>query len=159
AVRRLASVRPLLGRVVEGQLLGPLAEAAAEMALARGDPAMARTEIAVVFERLMPTPGYISRLGPLLALGVRTEADVSEVARARHDADTLAASRAIAAGYVDTMRELQQAAAGGLPNFLSQADAWLALCAAEFARLEGVDDATAWDRAASAFEAIPMAYP
>jgi DNA-binding CsgD family transcriptional regulator/tetratricopeptide (TPR) repeat protein len=159
AGRRLASVRPLLGRVVEAQLLGPLAEAAAEMALSGGDPAAARTEIANVFGRVAPTPGYISRLGPLLALGVRTEADLSEVARAQHDDEALEASRAIAAGYVDTMRGLQEAAAGGLPNFLSQADAWLALCAAEFARLEGLDDASAWDRAATAFEGIPMAYP
>jgi DNA-binding CsgD family transcriptional regulator/tetratricopeptide (TPR) repeat protein len=159
AGRRLASVRPLLGRVVEGQLLGPLAEAAAEMALARGDPAAARTEIASVFERVTPVPGYISRLGPLLALGVRTEADLSELARARHDDDSLEASRAIAAGYVDTMRGLTDAAVGGLPNFLSQAEAWLALCAAELGRLEGLDDASAWDRASTAFEAIPMAYP
>ena len=156
---RLAVARPLTERVVEAQFTCPLAEAAAELALWRGDPGAARTEIAAVFNRMTPFAGHISRLGPLFALAIRAEADASELARAKRDEASLATSEAIARGYLETIRELRAAAAVGLPNFLSQADAWLALSEAEFARLEGQDAPDAWARSATAIAAIPMPYP
>ena len=159
AAGRLAATRPLIKRVVEAQFVSPLAEAAAELALWRGDPGGARSEIAAVFERLAAVPAYISRLGPLLALGVRAEADASQMARARGDREALTAARAIARQYLETMQQMRVAAAAGLPNFLSQAEAWLAAGEAETARLAGSDEPASWVRCASAFEAIPMPYP
>jgi DNA-binding CsgD family transcriptional regulator len=159
ASTRLAAARPLIERVVEAQFVGPLAEAAAELALWRHDPIEARNEIAAAFDRLAAVPAYISRLGPLLALGVRAEADASELARARHDEEALEASKGIAGRYLETMRGLRDAAVARLPNFLSQAEAWLVQCEAEIARLDGVDDPASWARCAHAFEVLPMAYP
>jgi DNA-binding CsgD family transcriptional regulator len=159
ASARLAIARPLIGRAVEGQLIGPLAEAAAELALWQARPLEARTEIAAACERLPAEPGYISRLGPLLALGVRAEADVAEIARARRDEHGLSASRVVARGHLETMQRLRDTAVARLPNFVSQADAWLAACQAEATRLEQRSDPVAWDRCADAFGTIPMAYP
>jgi DNA-binding CsgD family transcriptional regulator/tetratricopeptide (TPR) repeat protein len=156
---RLAATRPLIERVIEAQFVGPLAEAAAELALWRRDPIEARNEIAAAFDRLATVPAYISRLGPLVALGVRAEADASELARARRDEEAVATSKEIARRHVESMRGLRDAAVAGLPNFLGQAEAWLALCEAEIARLDGRDELASWTRCASAFEVIPMAYP
>jgi DNA-binding CsgD family transcriptional regulator len=90
---------------------------------------------------------------------VRAEADASQEARARGDQEALTASGTIAREYLDSMQQLRDAAADGLPNFLSQAEAWLALCEAETARLAGNDEPSSWTRCANAFEAIPMPYP
>jgi DNA-binding NarL/FixJ family response regulator/tetratricopeptide (TPR) repeat protein len=159
AAARFAVARALIDRVVEAQFVSPMAEAAAELALWRGDPLGARAEIAALFDRLDVVPAYISRLGPLLALSVRAEADASEVARPRRDAAALAASDAIVRAHLDVMRALHAEAAGRRRNFLSQADSWLALCEAEAARQAGSDESAVWARAAVAFEAIPMPYP
>jgi DNA-binding CsgD family transcriptional regulator len=159
AASRLARARPLIERAVEAQLIAPLAEAAAELALWQEDGLRARAEVAAACERVVGGPAYISRLGPILALGVRAEADVAEQARAQRDDGALATSRDIARGYLETMETLRNDAAARLPNFLSQAEAWLAQCQAEVARLEGDDDPSVWARCASAFGAIPMAYP
>jgi DNA-binding CsgD family transcriptional regulator/tetratricopeptide (TPR) repeat protein len=156
---RLAIARPLTERVVEAQFTCPLAEAAAELALWRGDPRRARIEIAAVLDRLTPFPGHISRLGPLFAMGVRAEADASELARAKRDDRALVESETIARGHLDTIRTFRDAAASSLPNFLSQAEAWLALSEAEFDRLQGQDAPEAWARSAAALGAIPMPYP
>ncbi|HEX5013455.1 MAG TPA: AAA family ATPase [Candidatus Limnocylindrales bacterium] len=158
AAARLAVARPLIDRVIEAQFVSPLAEAAAELALWRGDTLGARTEIATAFERLEPIEAYISRLGPLFALGVRAEGDAAELARARRDEAAVAASTRIARGYVATISRLRDRAAADLPNFLSQASGWCALCEAEMGRVEGADAPEAWARAAAALDAIPMPY-
>jgi DNA-binding CsgD family transcriptional regulator/tetratricopeptide (TPR) repeat protein len=159
AASRLATARPQTVRVVEPQLFAPLAEAAAELALWQGDAPMARAEIAAALERVDTVPAYISRLGPILALGARAEADIGELARARRDPSAVETSRAIARGHLEAMAGLRHAAADGLPNFLSQAYAWYAQCVAEVARLDGDDDPGVWAECARAFAAIPMAYP
>ena len=155
---RLGIARPLVGRVVEAQFLAPLVEAAAELALWRGDPVAARAEISAAFERLDPRPAYVTRIGPLFALGLRAEADAAERARASQDDRSLVTSRTLARRYLETLRGLWEVAAAGQPNFLSQAEAWLAQCEAEFERLEGRDDPASWARCAEAFGAIPMVY-
>ena len=159
AATRLATARPQIERAVEAQLFAPLAEAAAELALWQGDALTARAEVAAALERDVVVPAYISRIGPILALGARAEADIAEVARARRDDGALGTSRAIARGHLEAMQALRDTAAASLPNFLSQAEAWLAQCEAEVARLEGEDGGAAWARCARAFGAIPMAYP
>jgi hypothetical protein len=91
AASRLATARPQTVRVVEPQLFAPLAEAAAELALWQGDAPMARAEIAAALERVDTVPAYISRLGPILALGARRR--TSELARAQRDPSAIEASR------------------------------------------------------------------
>jgi DNA-binding CsgD family transcriptional regulator len=160
AARRLERLRPLIQRTVEAQWVAPLAEAGAELAIWRGRPLEARAEVADAFRRLtIETPGYVSRTGPLYALGLRAEADVAILARARRAEDELEESRAIAERYLASVRSLRDSVARGLPNFVSQAEAFWSICQAEAARLDGPTDPVLWAVAADAFGAIPMAYP
>ncbi|MEX2547264.1 MAG: AAA family ATPase [Chloroflexota bacterium] len=158
AENRIATARHLIERAVEAQLVAPLIEAAAELALWQGRPLDARAEIAAAFQRLPARAGYISRLGPLFALGARAEADVSQVARAQLDKEALEASATIANGYAQTMGRLHDEAVARLPNFVSQSAAWLAACQAEATRQNGRNDPVAWERCADAFGSVPMAY-
>jgi tetratricopeptide (TPR) repeat protein len=160
AARRLERLRPLVERTVEAQWIAPLAEAGAELAIWRGRPLEARAEIREAFRRL-PTdrPGYVSRTGPLYALGLRAEADVAALARARRADGELEEAQAIAERYLGAIRSLRDIVARGLPNFVSQAEAFWSTCEAETARLRGASDPLLWATAADAFGAIPMSYP
>ena len=160
AARRLERLRPLIEHTVEAQWIAPLAEAGAELAIWNGRPLEARAEIRDAFRRLpTDTPGYVSRTGPLYALGLRAEADVAALARARRAEDELGESWAIAEQYLAAIRSLRDRVARGLPNFVSQAEAFWSTCQAEAARLDGRTDPQLWATAADAFNAIPMAYP
>lgn len=160
AVDRLNRLRVLVERTVEGQWIAPVAEAAAELSLWQGRPADAREEILAAFRRL-PTdePAYISRIGVLFALGLRAEGDLGAIARARRSTDSLAESGVIAQRHLAQIRALRDLAIAGLPGFAREAEAWLAICEAEFARGEGRSEPASWAAAAEAFGAIPMAYP
>jgi DNA-binding CsgD family transcriptional regulator len=160
AARRLERLRPLIARTVEAQWVAPFAEASAELAIWKGQPLEARAEIGDAFRRLTTdSPGYISRTGTLYALGLRAEADVAVLARARRAEDELEESRAIADRYLGAIRSLRDSVARGLPNFVSQAEAFWSICQAEAARLHGPADPVLWATAADAFGAIPMTYP
>ncbi len=160
AAQRLERLRPLTERTVEAQWVAPLAEGAAELAIWRGRPLEARAEIRDALQRLpTDTPGYVSRTGPLYALGLRAEADVAALARARRATGELEESRAISERYLGAIRSLRDLVARGLPNFVSQAEAFWSTCEAEAARLDGRSDPGPWAAAAAAFGAIPMSYP
>jgi DNA-binding CsgD family transcriptional regulator/tetratricopeptide (TPR) repeat protein len=160
AAQRLERLRPLIEHTVEAQWVAPVAEAGAELALWKGRPLEARAEIRDAFRRLpTDTPGYVSRIGPLYALGLRAEADVAALARARRADGELEASRAIATRYLGAIRSLRDIVVRDLPNFASQAEAFWSVCRAESGRLDGVTEPTPWTSAADAFGAIPMAYP
>jgi DNA-binding NarL/FixJ family response regulator/tetratricopeptide (TPR) repeat protein len=159
AARRLDRLRPLIEHVVEAQWIAPVAEAGAELALWNGRPLEARAEIAAALRRLeIETPGYVSRTGPLFALGLRAEADMAVLARARRADGELDASGAIADRYLGVVRSVRDTVVRGLPNFASQAEAYWSICQAERARLDGNSDPLMWATAADAFGAIPMAY-
>ncbi|MEO6206567.1 MAG: AAA family ATPase [Candidatus Limnocylindrales bacterium] len=159
AARRLRGLRTLIERAVEAQWVAPVAEAAAELALWQGRPTEARREILEAFLRLPLQPAYISRVGVLFALGLRAEADIASLARARRDESELAESRAIGARYLAQIGSLRDLAVSGLPNFAREAEAWWSVCDAEFSRLDGASQPARWAATATAFGAIPMAYP
>ena len=160
AQARLDAIRPMLGRIVEAQFITPLSEADAELAMWETRPEAARAAIAEAIERLpMGRTSYISRICPVLALGVRAEADLATLARARGDADEATHARRVAEGYAHALRGLHESARATRPQFEAQAAAWLALGEAELGRLEGTSNPAAWSAAADAFAAIPMAYP
>ena len=159
AARRLGHLRTLIERAVEAQWVAPVAEAGAELALWEGRPMDARSEILEAFRRIPMEPGYISRVGVLFALGLRAEADISTLARARRDRDELAESRRIGERHLAGIGGLRDRAVAGLPSFAREAEAWSSACDAEFARLDGSSDSARWTSTADAFGAIPMAYP
>ena len=137
AEARLSAARDSIETAVEAQVIAPLVEAAAELALWRGRPLQARADIGIAMRKLEARPSYISRLGPLYALGVRAEADISTIARTRRDDAALAESQAVAEDRLQTIRWLHDEAMSGLPNFVSQSAAWLAASCAEMGRLRG----------------------
>jgi DNA-binding CsgD family transcriptional regulator len=159
AARRLDALGPLLERAVEGQLIAPPAEAAAELALWQGRPADARAAAVTVLDRLPAVPWYVSRTGPVFAHAIRAEADLSSLARARSDEAGLAESRARAADQLEQLRAIDEAARAGRPNFASQATAWRALGEAEMRRGDGRSDPASWTAAGAAFEQSAMPYP
>lgn len=160
AAHRLERLRPLIERTVEAQWVAPFAEASAELAIWKGRPLEARVEIRDAFRRLQTdTPGYVSRIGPLYALGLRAEADVAALAKARRSDGEFDESQAIGGRYLGAIRSLRDVVARGLPNFVSQAEAFWAICQAEAARLDGTTDQVLWATAADAFGSVPMAYP
>ncbi|MBA2719522.1 MAG: AAA family ATPase [Chloroflexi bacterium] len=158
AVARLPKARQLIARVVEAQLIAPLAEAAAELDLWQGRPADARREIGAALGHLAPGSS-ISRLGPLFALGLRAEAELAATARARKREATVAEGRAVADRLLAEITQMRWMARDRLPNFEGQADAWWSICVAEYARVGGGSDPKLWDAAADAFDAISMPYP
>jgi len=70
----------------------------------------------------------------------------------------VADSRAIAERLLGQIRALHSAAIATFPGFVREAEAWLSVCAAEFARGGEDNDPILWAEAAAAFGAIPMAY-
>jgi DNA-binding NarL/FixJ family response regulator len=160
AALRIERARPLIERAVEAQLIAPLAEAAAELALWQARRLDARQEIAAVFERLdFANAGYVSRLGPLVALGMRAEADISSLARARRNEQEVAASGALARELLGAIEGVRDETLARRPNFFGQADAWFRISAAEETRRAGASDPSAWDAAVIAFAAVHMPYP
>ena len=157
---RLDEVRPMLGRIVEAQFITPLTEADAELALWESRPEVARSAIAEMAERLpLERTLYLTRIAPVLALGVRAEAELAALARVRGDAEAARDARRLAERYANALRSLHESARATRPQFEAQAAAWLSLGAAEVGRLDAASDSVSWSAAAAAFAAIPMAYP
>jgi DNA-binding CsgD family transcriptional regulator len=157
---RLDAVRPMLGRIVEAQFIAPLTEADAELAMWEARPEVARSAIAEMGERLpIERTLYLTRIAPVLALGVRAEADLAALARVRGDAEAATDARRLAERYTNALSNLHESARTTRPQFEAQAAAWLAMGEAELGRLEGASNAASWSAAAAAFAAIPMAYP
>ncbi len=160
AARRIEHLRPLVEHTVEAQWVGPLAEAAAELALWTGRPIDARAELEAAMGRLpIDEPGLVTRIGPLLVLGLRAEADVAALARARRAQGEVQTARTIADRHRGVLRSVLDVVRRDRPNFASQAGAFWALAEAESGRLDGASDPEQWAVAADAFGAIPMAYP
>jgi DNA-binding CsgD family transcriptional regulator/tetratricopeptide (TPR) repeat protein len=94
-------------------------------------------------------------VGPLCAAGLRAAADLAERARARRrPTDLEAAERAGAAA-----RERAEAIWSAAPPAAGSGSATRRTCEAEWGRLNGATDATAWTAAADEWAAIPSPYP
>jgi len=143
----------VVGVAVESQFHAPFRLAELEHALWRGDTAaalesmrQARTELGTFGDRW-----YEIRL---LRLGVRAAAEAAEIARARRDPDAEATARADGGvawetleGVVAAAREAKQGLA------LDEAEAELAIGAAEWSRVRGVNDPSLWEAARARWDA------
>lgn len=129
--------------------IAPTAVAEAELALARGDPALAARLALVAAERLDELDDRVL-LWPLLALGIRAAADHVEAARAAGDAAGEAEARAGAERL-----EALVARVGSEPGRHGRAAEPERLqIAAERARLESRADPAAWTAVAAARAAL-----
>jgi len=159
AAERIALLRRLMGGSTDIQWTLPLVELSAELALWQRRPKDARREIAEAFGRLGPLDaGNISRIGPVIALALRAEADQADVARSRRSEGELPEIRNIAARYMGLIRAMHDEILRDRPSQVRLAKPYLPLCEAEVGRLEGAPVPASWSAAAAAFAVLPMPY-
>ena len=159
AAERLALLRRLMGGSTDVQWTLPLVELSAELALWEGRPKDARREITDAFDRLGDLDaGNISRIGPVIALALRAEADQAEAARSRRTEGELDEIRRVAAGHMGLIRAMHDEILRERPSQVRLAAAYLPLCEAEVSRLAGDPAPDWWSRAAAAFAILPMPY-
>ena len=121
-------------------------EAEAELALAQRRPELASR---VAREGMHLTAQDPLRCALVVWLGLRAEADLSELARAHRDGNAEVAARERAGAFRDFA--LQRVGAAAHP-------ALMAVIEAEHTRAEGHSDPASWDAAARAWEARPAPY-
>jgi DNA-binding CsgD family transcriptional regulator/tetratricopeptide (TPR) repeat protein len=152
AEARLQAVRRLIpASIPEAQEASPLFCGLAEVALWRGDLEQARQLVAEAVPQVEANPRYAA---PLYALGVRAEADLAELARARHPGQP-APDDATAAALLERLGQAATSpAAAGLPELA----AWQATARAERTRQQGPSDPAAWAAAVAAWERLAQPY-
>ena len=159
AAERIALLRRVMGGSMDMQWTLPLVELSAELALWQGRPKDARREIADSFDRLGELDaGNVSRVGPVLALAIRAEADQGETARSRHSEGELDEIRRSAARYMSVIRSMHDEILRDRPSLVRLAMAYLPLCEAEVSRVERDPAPKTWSKAAAAFAVLPMPY-
>jgi DNA-binding CsgD family transcriptional regulator len=152
AEARLQAVRRLFpASTPEPQRAGPLLGGLAELALWRGDPEQARRLVA---EAVPVVEASLRHAAPLYALGLRVQADLAELARARHSGRPTPDDATATA----LLERLAQAAAGPAGAGLPELAAWHALGLAEQTRQQGPSDPAAWAAAAAAWERLGQPY-
>jgi ATP/maltotriose-dependent transcriptional regulator MalT len=152
AQARLQAVRQLLpAPIPESQRTGPLFCGLVELALWRGDLDQAKQLVAQAVPLVVANP---RQAAPIYALGVRVEADLAELARARHPGQPAPDDNTATA----LLRRLDQAAAGPASAGLPELAAWHATALAEQSRQQGPPDPAAWAAAATAWERLGQPY-
>jgi DNA-binding CsgD family transcriptional regulator len=157
ARERIEKLNDRLGDAGDNQWIAPMLAAHAELLIWEGRSGDALEVIDAGMPRLEVNSGpHFSRIGPLLALGVRAAAD--EVAFRRHGGAAADAARNLGATYLATMRANHEAIARRSPAHLRIAAPHLALCEAEARRFDGQSDPEIWGRAAAGFEGLGQPY-
>jgi DNA-binding CsgD family transcriptional regulator len=152
AEARLQAARRLLpAPISEAQNAGPLFAGLVELALWRGDLDQAKQLVAEAVPLVAANPRYAA---PLYALGMRVEADLAELARARHPGQPVGDDGTAAA----LLERLDRAAAGPAGGGLPELAAWQATALAEAARRDGPPDPAVWAAAAAAWERLGQPY-
>ncbi len=154
----LERARELDTELGETEFRSALLASIAELAVWRGDPAAARAIVAEGLARVradeLPDPS----LAWLAALGLRAEADLATVARARRD--EAAPAVALAQGEeIGVIVDRGASAAPGVSLDTDRGVALSALIAAERARLAGRDDAASWVPVAEAWSRAGRPFP
>src|SRR5262249_53520216 len=128
----------------DNQWLSPFIELRAELDILDARPAAALDSIDnPLVDAALRAPATMTRIGRTLTLGVRSAADVLVAKGRRGDAEADLA-RARGARYLARMRAHHQAIAEESKIHLRLAVPYLAMCEAEWSRLEGASDPAAW---------------
>jgi DNA-binding CsgD family transcriptional regulator/tetratricopeptide (TPR) repeat protein len=152
ATEHLRSARRLFDKVFVGaQHIGPVYREQAGVAVWQGRPADARSAVAAGLSACLGVDGarYAASLYPV---GLRAEADVAELARARHDDDQETDARRVAAELLDGARAL-------VTPWGPEFEAHLATCEAEWTRVVGESDPQRWQSAVDAWDKAGQPYP
>jgi ATP/maltotriose-dependent transcriptional regulator MalT len=149
----LRALRPLAAEAADAQVIEPVHAALAELALWQRRPADAASAVADGLALIAEGPDI--RHVELYALGLRAQADLAEIARARRVPD--AAAVAVGAAFHEAVRG-HHARISALPLLAPQATAWMALCDAEARRLRGHADPDAWESVADKWHRLGRPY-
>ena len=157
ARERIDALRERLRDAIDPQWIRPMLGADAELLIWEGRPSAALEVIDAGLDLAeLIAPATITRIGPLLALGVRAAADA--VGRGRRGEPAVDVARNQGVADAKAMRAHRDAIAQDSPAHLRIAEPYLALCDAEVTRLDGGSDPEAWARAAQEFEALAQPY-
>ncbi len=156
AARRLAPLAAIAERAVDIQFVGPVEASLAELALWEGRPADAAERIAAAIRLIDHSPEI--RIGEVYALGLRANADVAELARARRAAEQVDAAVAAGDALLEGIRRRHADVVATRPAVVHLSEVWLLLCEAEATRLRRRPDAGAWLACAEAWERLGQPY-
>ncbi len=159
ADQHLRAARRLSTQVLFGaQFNGPRHQALAELRWWQGRHDEARAAV-VAGLRLVDSSDSPRVIVPLLATGLRVEADRAEQARDLRDQAGVAQAELAAAPWLERLRALTGPAAPGRLPALGAAVAEAAKGEAEHTRLLGASDPERWAEAAGRWEALGEPYP
>ncbi len=156
---RIEELVRVLEEAADPQWIAPTAAAQAELAIWNGDPAEALRAVAEGLRRSEFGSGAnVSRIGPLLALGVRAAADLAEHGR-RHRSDaSLDSAHTQGAEHLARMRAIREEIAMRWQVLQRIADSFSGLCEAEATRLKGRSDPAAWSTGADLLRGLGQPY-
>jgi DNA-binding CsgD family transcriptional regulator/tetratricopeptide (TPR) repeat protein len=150
AAARQQQVTSLTGHFFSVELVRQAAQRTVEVALWAGRPDFALQEAR---RALAPYDRMTLMCGPTLAAGLRACADLAEQARARRDHDAALAAEAAAGELASWLEGME-----GVPftdhPFVAQIPADRATWDAEWTRLAGASDPSAWQAAAKTWESL-----
>lgn len=157
AEQRLDHTKTLCEKTPDTQWVAPLTEYRAALAIELGQPESARQAVREGIGILAPLRGsQLGRQGPIYALGIRAEADLAALARARRGEADLGECQAIAAAYRAELDVVAHETSHNEPAFAPLAQAYLTLGSAEVSRVEGRSDPTIWSETAAGWQALAM---
>ncbi|HET9522081.1 MAG TPA: AAA family ATPase [Candidatus Limnocylindrales bacterium] len=145
------------GGDVDPDVQAYLLQAHAEMHLVSGRPADALRSVENAIAQYAGSDEYLL-VAPLIADGMAAAADLAEHGRAFRDpgeVETATAAATSLRALARTIDERTRETSAATPSL----QAVVATAEAEWSRLEGSSDASAWMRAAEAWDAVPMPYP
>ena len=156
AVRRLEPLAAIAGRAVDIQFVGPVQASLVELALWQGRPQDAATRIAAALRLIDHSPEI--RISEIYALGLRANADVAELARARRSSSEEVEAVAAGEALLVRIRERHADVAATRPAVAHLSEVWLQLCEAEGTRLHRRPDPAGWATCADTWEREGLPY-
>lgn len=153
----LAVIEERIAHAIDARYQAPLLTLRAGLALWEGDVDEARGAVA---EGLAGATGGDDAwfVAPLLWHGLRAEADRAEAARARRATAEVDEARAAGADHLSRVQRLAEQS-DAAPPVRQAVTAYLALCRAEWSRVEGVTAPEAWGVAAARWDDLGQPYP
>jgi DNA-binding CsgD family transcriptional regulator/tetratricopeptide (TPR) repeat protein len=158
ASRMLGRLLVELDLIADTQFAVPTYQAAASLALWRGDPADARRVADAAWDRVRTTEDWVLA-APTASTVLGVAAEVAEAARDRRDLGTLAAIHARAGAVLAEVEQIVDRSGVG-PNVFArrEVDAELATARSHLLRVNGQDDPAAWSTVAERWTTLRRPY-
>jgi DNA-binding CsgD family transcriptional regulator len=154
-----AAVEALAGGGLGPRYEAPLLTLRAGLELWRERPERAREAVTRGIMASVSSSDDVWLLAPLIWHGLRAEADIAEVARARQDTVALERATIMAAGLWAQVQSLAEDSQHAAPAIQKAIEAYLLMCQGEAARAEGRADPEVWADAGKRWLDLQQPYP